>query len=101
MIQQKRENARRLLLNPTQRAVLTELECLLVEFEFTKSNQRHGRERWATEALRHYSKSCFNKLGISAALASTGTALRMGATIAILRSSVQSPPNITRWPMPQ
>ena len=38
MIQQKRKHARRLLLNPGQRAVLAQLKRLLVELKFPKSN---------------------------------------------------------------
>ena len=49
MVRQKRKNPRRLLLNMRQRAVLTELESLLIEFKFPKSNNRHGAERRATD----------------------------------------------------
>jgi acetylglutamate synthase len=43
MIEQKRENAGGLLLNASQRAVLAELERLLIELKFPKSNDRHGQ----------------------------------------------------------
>jgi hypothetical protein len=39
MIQQKRKNARRLLLDPDRRAVLADLQRLLVELKFTKSHE--------------------------------------------------------------
>jgi hypothetical protein len=44
MIQQKRKNSRRLLLNTGQHAVLTQLKRLLVELKFPESNDRHGEK---------------------------------------------------------
>ena len=45
MIEQKRKNTGRLLLNTGGRAVLSELERLVIELKLSKSDDRHDGQR--------------------------------------------------------